>query len=134
MENVTLPSENGPDFLTVRQAAKYLGVSKDSVYSICITKKLAHYKFGEGRGLIRIKRGDLLDYIQRCRIEVEDEQIRDPVEPRRRRCATHRAFKHLRLGPEYPCGAMTAAGKPCSRMTWDDRCYQHQGGQARAKA
>jgi excisionase family DNA binding protein len=134
MENNAQASQAVSEFLTVTQAASYLSVGKDCVYRLCVTRKLSHYKFGEGRGSIRIKRSDLIDYVERCRIEERDEEITIPIESRRRRCTKHPVYKHVRLGPEHLCGALTAAGKSCTRMTWDERCYQHQGERAKAKA
>lgn len=121
----SLPPE--PEFLTVKQTAKYLNVSQGCIYRLCITKKLSHYKFGEGRGAIRINRAELLEFVQRCRIE--EREVNGRVEARPGKSGKHQEYiyKHLDLRPQHACGGMTKAGTPCTRMTRDERCPQHQG-------
>lgn len=119
----TLPDE--PEFLTVKQAARYLNVSLSCVYGLCKTNKLTHYKFGDGRGAVRIRRDDLLDMIRRCRIEKQEGETRTgerrkPLKP------TGYVFQRLFVREKHACGATTSAGTPCTRMTRDQRCRQHQ--------
>ena len=113
-----------PEFLTVKQAAKCLNVSLGCVYRLCTTSTLSHYKFGEGRGAIRISRTDLLEFIKRCRIEKRE--VNGSVESRPGKRPEY-VFKHLDLRPKHACGGVTKAGTPCTRMTRDERCPQHQG-------
>lgn len=127
MENEPIPLPLEPEFLTVKQTAKYLNVSQGCIYRLCITKKLSHYKFGEGRGAIRINRAELLEFVQRCRIEEREAISHCEDRPRRAIKNSKYVYKHLRLEPEHPCGALTSAGTPCARMTQDERCYQHKG-------
>lgn len=117
----SLPNE--PEFLTVKQAAKYLNVSQGCIYRLCTTNKLSHYKFGDGRGALRIKRSDLLEFVQRCRIEQREVNGKIEARPGKR---PEYVFKHLDLRPNHACGGMTKAGTPCTRMTRDERCRQHQ--------
>jgi hypothetical protein len=37
-------------------------------------------------------------------------------------------LKHIDLRPQHACGAKTKAGTPCTRLTRDERCPQHQSG------
>jgi excisionase family DNA binding protein len=46
--------------LTVRQAAEFLGVSADAIYSLCQSGKLRHHRVGNRRGTIRIQPVDLV--------------------------------------------------------------------------
>jgi excisionase family DNA binding protein len=112
------------EFLTVKQAAKYLNVSASCVYRLCITGKMAHYKFGDDQGAIRINRSELLVFIQRCRVQERSEPV--DVEGRHRRSASGYIFKHLFVDERHPCGGMTKAGTPCTRLTREERCLQHQ--------
>ena len=119
-----LPLE--PEFLTVRQVAEYLNVSLGCVYRLCTNNRLAHYTFGDGQGAIRIKRTDLLAFVQGCRIEPRQESRRDDTRSKKRGKRAEYVYKHLDFRPEHTCGFVTQAGTPCTRMTKDDRCYQHQ--------
>jgi excisionase family DNA binding protein len=114
------------DFLTVKQAARHLNVSPSCVYRLCTANKLTHYKFGDGQGAVRVRRADLLDMIQGCRIEKEKNEagtgrVRKPVKP------SGYVFKHLFVREKHACGAPTRAGTPCTRWTRDERCRQHRG-------
>ena len=119
-----LPLE--PNFLTVKQVAEYLNVSLGCVYRLCTTNRLTHYTFGDGQGAIRIKREDLLAFVQRCRI-VESE-VDDRVEASRQKRSkpTGSVYKHLDFRPDHACGVLTKAGTPCTRMTKNQQCHQHQ--------
>lgn len=126
MDNEPTPLPPEPEFLTVKQAAKYLNVSQGCVYRLCTTNTLSHYKFGEGRGAIRISRTDLLEFIQRCRIEKQIGDDGTATPHRKPGQQTDYVFKHLDLRPQHACGGVTKAGTPCTRMTRDERCSQHQ--------
>jgi excisionase family DNA binding protein len=119
-----LPPE--PEFLTVKQAAKYLNVSQGCIYRLCSTNTLGHYKFGEGRGAIRINRTDLLEFVQRCRIEKREVNGKVDGRPGKSSKRQEYIYQHLDLRPKHACGGMTKAGTPCTRMTRDERCRQHQ--------
>lgn len=114
-----------PESLTVKQAARHLNVSPSCVYRLCSIGKLPHYKFGDGQGAVRIRRADLLDMIQGCRIEKEEGEAgtsrwQKPVKQ------SGYVFKHLFVREKHACGAPTRAGTPCTRWTRDDRCRQHR--------
>jgi len=127
MENMqpTIPEQ--PEFLTVKQAACYLNISPSCVYHLCTTNRLTHYKFGNGRGAVRIRRDDLLEMIQACRIE-KQEHVATNGKHHESAKQTGYVLKHIDLRPKRECGAMTRAGTPCTRMTRDERCPQHQAG------
>lgn len=63
-EHLPLPAN-----LTVRQAAKELNVSQDTIYEACDQQGLTHYRYGKGRGTIRIKRADLEAWQATRRVE-----------------------------------------------------------------
>lgn len=113
------------EFLTVKQAASYLNVSRSCVYDLCAMNKLAHYKFGDGSGAVRIRRDDLLDFVQGCRIEKQEHEATNGKHQKSAKQIGY-VLKHLDLRPKHECGAMTRAGTPCTRMTRDERCPQHQ--------
>ena len=113
------------EFMTVKQAARHMNVSPSCVYRLCSIGKLAHYKFGDGQGAVRIRRTDLLDMIQGCRVEKEEGEAgagarRKPVKQ------SGYVFKHLFVRETHACGAPTRAGTPCTRWTRDERCRQHR--------
>lgn len=61
---------NEPDLLTVKQAAWYLNVGDRTVYSLCADNNLRHYRIGNGRGTIRIRREDLDRYLEQNQVNV----------------------------------------------------------------
>lgn len=122
-----LPNEaDESEFLTVKQAARHMNVSPSCIYRLCSIGKLPHYKFGDGEGAVRIRRADLLDMIQGCRIEKEagDAATGERRKPDRQ---TGYVYKHLDFRPKHSCGGITKAGTPCTRMTRDERCRPHRG-------
>lgn len=50
---------HGDKTLTVKQAAKLVGVHKNTIYSLVQAKRLRAYRVGLGRGTIRIESADL---------------------------------------------------------------------------
>jgi excisionase family DNA binding protein len=127
MENIQPDMPEQPEFLTVKQAARYLSISPSCVYRLCATNKLTHYKFVEGRGAVRIRREDLLDFVQRCRIEKQEYEVTNGKHQKPAK-QTGYVCKHIDLRPQHACGAKTKAGTPCTRLTRDERCPQHQAG------
>ncbi len=109
------------EFLTVKQTAEFLNISASIIYKMCITKKLAHYRFGEGAGAIRINRTDLMEFMKRCHVEEREGGIRF-VAPQK---TTPYVYQCLDLRPMHPCGAITKAGTPCTRRTREERCHLH---------
>jgi excisionase family DNA binding protein len=67
-EHLPLPSN-----LTVQQAAKELNVSTDTIYEACDQEGLTHYRYGKGRGTIRIKRADLEAWQATRRVEARSD-------------------------------------------------------------
>lgn len=55
-------------FLTVLDAAARLGVCRTSVYELIKSGQLQSYRFGKGRGAIRISEGDLTAYQESSRV------------------------------------------------------------------
>jgi excisionase family DNA binding protein len=68
VEHLPLPSN-----LTVQQAAKELNVSTDTIYEACEQEGLTHYRYGKGRGTIRIKRADLEAWQATRRVEARSD-------------------------------------------------------------
>lgn len=56
---------------TVREVAEQLGISAQSVYQLCATKKLAHLRLGVGRGTLRIPAQALNNFIKTVTVQSE---------------------------------------------------------------
>lgn len=83
------PSADEVLLLTVKEAAVLLRISPSLVYGLVDSGKLPASRLGKGRGAIRIKKSDLLTYIEECRIPKSEARI---VRPRRRE-----QLKHIKL-------------------------------------
>jgi excisionase family DNA binding protein len=70
--------------LNVKQAADALGVSDKLIYSLCAAGKIAHERYGLGRGTIRITEEALEAYRKECRVE--------------RPAPTPHGLRHIKLG------------------------------------
>ena len=64
-----VPKSTGHDWLSAPEAARALGLTLRTVYSIIDCGDLVAYKF---RRVLRIRRADLEDYMERCRINPGD--------------------------------------------------------------
>ena len=53
---------------TVKKAAEILGVSQALIYGLCAAGKIAHERYGLGRGTIRISEAALAEYQHRARV------------------------------------------------------------------
>ncbi len=60
-----MPKSTGEDWLSAPETAAALGVTLRTVYSIIDSGELVAYKF---RRVLRIRRADLDDYMERCRV------------------------------------------------------------------
>jgi excisionase family DNA binding protein len=49
--------------ITVKEAAKLLGVSEALVYALCASHRLRHSRVGTGRGVIRISVEAISEYL-----------------------------------------------------------------------
>lgn len=49
-------------YLTVRQVAERLGVSRSVIYACIAAGRLPHIRVGLGRGTIRVKEGDVDEF------------------------------------------------------------------------
>lgn len=124
MEDQPTARPEEPQFLTVKQAARFLNVSPSCVSRLYRTGTLSHFRFGNGRGPVRIARNDLLAFVRDCRVEKRG----DAGASRRRERVTKPVegiYEHLDLLPQHACGADTKVGTPCKRMTTNERCSQH---------
>lgn len=64
--------------LTIKEAAKNLGLSLGAVYALCQSGALAHYRLGIGRGRIMVAWSDLAAFLQRCRKAEVNESAKTP--------------------------------------------------------
>lgn len=124
MEDQPTARPEEPQFLTVKQAARFLNVSPSCVSRLYKTGTLSHVRFGNGRGAVRIARNDLLAFVRGCRVEKREAR---GIRKRREKIAmpVENTYEHLDLRPQHACGAHTKAGTPCKRVTPDKRCPQH---------
>ena len=58
-----------PPYLTVRQVAERLGISRPQAYALCKSGKLPHHRFGNGRGAIRISEEQLAEFLEATRFK-----------------------------------------------------------------
>lgn len=58
--------------LTVPQVAERLGVSPALVYQLVTQGRLACYRIGPRRGVIRFEESDVEAYLESCRVEPEE--------------------------------------------------------------
>lgn len=68
--------------ITVAAAASHLGIGVSTVRDAIRSGKLRHYRFGVGRGTIRIDPADLEDYRQRCLVVAPVPQAARVIVPR----------------------------------------------------
>jgi excisionase family DNA binding protein len=61
--------------MTVKEAAKRLGLAPATVYALVSGKKIAHYRHGSR---IQISEEDLETYRRKCRVEAGEEQPAAP--------------------------------------------------------
>ena len=54
------------EFLNVKDAAQFLGVSVDTIYSWTFKRVIPHYKLGK---LVKFKRSELIQYMESNRVE-----------------------------------------------------------------
>ena len=54
--------------LNVREASQRLRVSPSLIYTLCTRGKIAHERYGLGRGTIRIREDALNDFQNRCKV------------------------------------------------------------------
>jgi excisionase family DNA binding protein len=55
--------------LDVKQVAERLAISEASVYQLCAERKIPHFRFGTGRGVIRVREEDLVTFIESCKVD-----------------------------------------------------------------
>lgn len=77
--------------MTVVEAARYLEVSRYTVYDLCRAGRLAYHRIGRGRGALRIDVADLQEYKRRVRVEVKDDSRGEPA--RRHGSAARRKYR-----------------------------------------
>lgn len=54
------------EYLNVNQAATFLGVSNDTIYSWTMRKTIPHYKLGR---LVKFKRSELVQFLEGKKVE-----------------------------------------------------------------
>lgn len=131
MDAENAPEPGGSKFMTVRQAARQLNISPSLVYRLCETRRLRHFRFGEGRSAIRVDKADLDEYVRRSRIDVTETQPDSERPARRAKPSGGYVFRCLDFRPIRACGAVTKAGTPCPMRTRDERCHLHGGKKVR---
>ncbi|HWB13417.1 MAG TPA: helix-turn-helix domain-containing protein [Gemmataceae bacterium] len=68
--------------LTAKQAAARLNVSTTTIYALCNSGRLPHYRFGVGRGTLRFRQDDLEVFVEMSYVEPGVNKL--PVTARRR--------------------------------------------------
>lgn len=62
--------KNDSEYLNVNQAATFLGVSTDTIYSWTMRKFIPHYKLGR---LVKLKRSELIQFLEGKRVECKND-------------------------------------------------------------
>jgi excisionase family DNA binding protein len=62
------PAAKPKAWLSVKDAAEYLGLGRSSVYEIVAAGRLACYRIGPNRGRIRFRPADLDAYLERMKV------------------------------------------------------------------
>lgn len=73
--------------MTVSEAARVMGCSPQLVYRLCAGGRLRHRRIGYGRGLIRLERADLDEYLAACEVPPHEFDGGPAAAPRRTRHA-----------------------------------------------
>ena len=81
---------NDQQMLTVNQAAERLNVSVKTVRNLIASGRLAHYRIGTGRGVIRISEDALDRHLAEC-------EVREDVSPAPPRRRERRILRHISL-------------------------------------
>ena len=81
---------NDMQLLSVAEAAKRLNVSVRTVRNLVVSGKLAHYRIGAGRGVIRISQAALESHLQEC-------EVKESVSPSPRRRIEQKTLRHIKL-------------------------------------
>ncbi|HWB12989.1 MAG TPA: helix-turn-helix domain-containing protein [Pirellulales bacterium] len=82
--------------ISVNDAMKILGVSAGTIYALCRSGRLAHYRIGTGRrGSLRFRREDLEEYLEGCYRPVGRAPDAEEPTPRRRKVRSLRGIKIL---------------------------------------
>ena len=68
MEAAERETEEESRCVTVAEAARHLEVSTATVYALCASGRLAHCRFGVGRGAIRITPEQLQRYVRESEV------------------------------------------------------------------
>ncbi len=71
--------------LEAKAASALLSISGTTIYALCESGKLAHYRIGSGRGTLRFKREDVQAYLESCYRPAEDALPGAATAPVRRR-------------------------------------------------
>lgn len=75
------PTVVEPGFLTLEDVARYLNVSVPQVYALVRSRELPAIKIG-GRGVWRVGKQQLQDYIERLHRETQEWAKAHPLNPR----------------------------------------------------
>jgi excisionase family DNA binding protein len=75
------PGAGEPGFLTLEDVARYLNVSVPQVYALVRSRELPAIKIG-GRGVWRVGRQQLQEYIDRLHRETQEWAKAHPLNPR----------------------------------------------------
>lgn len=76
--------------LNPAEAAEYLGCAVGLVYKLCKSKRLPHYRLGEGRGKIVLSKDDLDAYLAGVKVLPQDSAPKSVPKPLK--------LVHLKLG------------------------------------
>lgn len=73
------PDDVPMNVFKVRQVAERLQIAEATVYQLCATRQLRHFRVGTGRGTIRIREEDLDEFLGRAAVQPTGLDAPSPV-------------------------------------------------------
>ncbi len=104
------------NYLTAVEAAKLLGISRQSVDILVKTGKLAVYRIGPDGGTIRFTEADLEQYLESCRMFGAKSQSRAASRPKASRDRAKRNGAEPSKRPDDPEAAIREMNRRLSAM------------------
>ena len=67
-------TKNMSKVMDIHEACEYLSISQVTMYRLVKSNKLEYFKIGQGRGTYRFRQSDLDAYLDRHRVNLQNEK------------------------------------------------------------